>query len=145
MLERMHQLGPLKLAAIIAVLLAVTGVVVLALSRGGGSESSPEAARNPAQSESADNPPSSTDAGIDDAGDDPNPTNRGSNGAAQASDSEGQNRQEPEPSSKEELPPKAAKHPQGGAHGDDESPSDQLPSNLPPELERLLGGVAGGK
>jgi hypothetical protein len=149
MLERAHQLGPLKLAAIIAALVALTGVVVLALSRDGGSESTPEAARNPVQSESAETPPSTTDAGIDDAGadngEDPNPKDRGGNGTTQASDSEGQNGQEPEPSSKEEPPPKATKPPQGGSDDGDEAPSDQLPRNLPPELERLLEGVASGE
>jgi hypothetical protein len=149
MLERMHQLGSLKLAAIIAALLALTGVVVLALSRDGGSESTPEAARDPVQSESAETPPSTTDAGIDDAGadnaDDPNPKDRGGNGAAQASDSEGRNGQELVPSSKEEPPPKATKPPHDGSDGDDEASSNQLPSNLPPEFERLLGGVASGE
>jgi hypothetical protein len=149
MLERMHQLGPLKLAAIIAALLAVAGVVVLALSRGGDSESTPDVARNPVQSESAETPPSTTDAGASDAGaddsDDPNRRNRAGNGAAQGSDSEGQNGQERAPSSNKEPPPKPAKLPQGGSDGDDEAPSNQLPSNLPPELKRLLGGVGQGE
>ena len=149
MFERMHRLGPLKLAAIIAALLALTGVVVLALSRDGGSESTPEAARNPVQSESAETPPPTTDAGIDDAGadngDGPNPKNRGGNRSAQASDSEGQDGQEPEPSSREELPSKATKRPQDGSDGDDEASSNQLPSNLPPELKRLLGGIGEGE
>jgi hypothetical protein len=145
MLERMHQLGPLKLAAIIATLLALTGVVVLTLFRDGGSESTPEAARNPVESESAETPPSTTDAGIDDAGagngGDPNPTNRGGN-AARASESGGQNGQESEPSSTKGPPAKATKPPQGSE--DDEASSNQLPRNLPPELERLLGGFAEG-
>jgi hypothetical protein len=149
MLERAHRLGPLKLAAIIAALLALTGVVVLVLSQDGGSESAPEAARDPVQSESAATPPSTSDAGIDDAGadnaDDPNPKDRGGSGAAQASDSEGQNGVEPEPSSKNEPPPKVKKPPQGGSDGGEEGSSNQLPSNLPPELERLLGGIGEGE
>jgi hypothetical protein len=149
MLERAHRLGPLKLAAIVAALLAVTGAVVWALSRDGGSESTPEAARNPVQSESAETPPSTIDAGTNDAGadgsDDPNPKNRGGNGAPRASDSGGQNGQEPEPSRKKEPPAKAAKPPQGGSDDGDEASSDQPPRNLPPELERLLGGIAEGE
>src|SRR5918996_2552239 len=96
MLERAHRLGPLKLAAIVAALLTAAGALGWALSRDGGAESSPEAARNPVQSESSDTRPS-TDAG----------TNR--NGAARESGSGGQNGQEPEPSSR-----KAAKHPLEG-------------------------------
>ena len=149
MLERAHRLGPLNLAAAIAAMLAVTGVVVWALSRDGGSESTPEAARSSVPSESAETPSSTTDPGTNDAGadsgDDSKPRNRGGNGAAQASDSEGQNGQELEPSSQKETPPKAAKIPHGGSEGDDQTPADQLPSNLPPELERLLGGIASGE
>jgi hypothetical protein len=149
MLEPVHRLGPLKLAAITAALLVFAGAVVWALSLDGSSESTPETARNPVPSESAD--------------DDPGRRNRRGDHAAQASEPDGRADEDAEPTgepdsrqalenllpggtgdperdrSQSELPPKGEKPP-GGSEG-----GYQAPPGLPPELRELLEGSLGGR
>jgi hypothetical protein len=143
MLERAHRLGPLRLAAILAALLALAGVVAWVLVDDGDSESTPGVAPNPARSGAAEPSPSTTDAVTNDAGanssDDPNASSKKEAKQPLGNPLPGGGGDRDGSRSRPGLPPEAEELFEGATDEDGDPPK-----NLPPELERLLGGITSG-
>jgi hypothetical protein len=143
MLELAHRIGALRLAAIAVVLLAVAGAVVWALDDSGGSESTSEVAPNPVQSEPAESPPSTTGAeanhGGTDTGKDRNPSSEKEAKQPLENPLPGGGGDPDDRRSRPGVPPEGEELSEGATDEDGDPPN-----NLPPELERLLGGITSG-